>query len=292
MSVIKGVQRYSQADAVRIAAQFTLLSLLFTQVGNAFTRPFIMLIAALGLVLPHGYRQPKLWMVLCFFTGFRVFYEWPMADNHAYLLALWCLTLSIACVSHETNRILANNARILIGLIFLLASFQKIISPDYLDGTFFRYLLLADNRFEDIVVLFCNISYQEIDNARVLLDASRFSPLTVNDSIVPVSSGLNWLVVFSTCWNLLDQIAVASCFLAPNNSFLYKKRDFSLLIFCITTYAVAPVPGFGWLLVSMALAQCEKKMIVRITYIFTFFIILFYYEVPMWRILVDYFSQN
>ena len=110
-----------------------------------------------------------------------------------------------------------------------------------------------------------------------------------SDRIVPVSAKFNVLVVFSTWWNLLDQIAVASCFLAPENSFLYKKRDFSLLIFCITTYAVAPVPGFGWLLVSMALAQCENNNKVRIAYICTFFIILFYYEVPMWRILIDFF---
>ena len=41
MHIIKGLQRYSQTDAVEIAAQFTLLTLLFTQVGNAFSRPFL-----------------------------------------------------------------------------------------------------------------------------------------------------------------------------------------------------------------------------------------------------------
>ena len=288
MAVIKVLKHYVQRDAVEIAAQFTLLTLLFAQVGNAFTRPFILLIAAISILLPYGYRQPHIWLALCFFTSFRVFYEWPMADNHAYLLAQWCMTLSIACFSQSTGRILANNARILIGLIFLLASIQKISAPDYLDGTFFRYLFLADNRFEDFVVLFGNISYQEIDNARGLLENARFSALTVSESIVPISTEFNLLVNFSTWWNLLDQIAVACCFLAPANSFLYKKRDFSLLIFCITTYAVAPVPGFGWLLVSMGLAQCGNNTRVRVAYICTFFIILFYYEVHLWGIFVDF----
>ena len=288
MSIIKVLKQYVQRDAVEIAAQFTLLTLLFAQVGNAFTRPFILLIAAMGILLHHGYRQPQIWLVLCFFTGFRVFYEWPMADNHAYLLALWCLALSIACFSQSTSQILANNARILIGLIFLLASVQKISAPDYLDGTFFRYLFLADNRFEDFVVLFGNISYQDIDNARELLEKSQFSALTVSDRIVPVSTEFNLLVNFSTWWNVLDQIAVACCFLAPANSFLYKKRDFSLLIFCITTYAVAPVPGFGWLLVSMGLAQCGNNNRIRVAYMCSFFIILFYYEVLVWGILVDF----
>jgi len=178
MSVINVLKHYVQKDAIEIAAQFTLITLLFAQVGNSFTRPFILLIAATGILLPQGYRQPQIWLALCFFTGFRVFYEWPMADNHAYLLALWCLTLSIACFSQSTGRILANNARILIGLIFLLASIQKISAPDYLDGTFFRYLFLADIRFEDFVVLFGNISYQDIDNARGVLKTEHF-PITL-----------------------------------------------------------------------------------------------------------------
>ena len=288
MSIIKALQRYTQKNAVEIAAQFTLLTLLFAQVGNSFSRPFILLLAALGLLLPHNYRQPQIWLALCFFTSFRVIYEWPMADNHSYLLALWCLVLSVACYSQETGRILANNARLLIGLVFLLASFQKIISPNYLDGTFFRYLFLADNRFEDFVVLFSRISYQQIDNARALLDVAQLSPLTADDEIVPVSPEFHLLVILSTWWNLLDQIAVACCFLAPVNSRLHKSRDFMLLIFCITAYAVAPVSAFGWLLISMALAQCEATDRVRIAYFSAFFLVLFYYEVPWAEILVDF----
>lgn len=287
MSIFKVIQRYSQADAIEFSAQFTLLTLLFAQVGNEFSRPFILLLAALGLLLPQGYRHPLLWLALCFFTSFRVFYEWPMADNHSYLLAVWCLSLTVACSSLETSRILANNARVLIGLVFLLASFQKTLSPDYLDGTFFRYLFLADNRFEDFVVLFGNLSYQQINHARELLDASQFSPLNVNDQIAPISSSFHLLVILSTWWKLLDQFAVACCFLAPVKSHLHKSRDFMLLIFCITAYAVAPVPGFGWLLISMALAQSENSTRIRIAYFAVFFLVLFYYEVPWARILVD-----
>jgi len=287
MSFTKVVQQYSQQDVVKISAQFTLLTLLFTQVGNSFSRPFIMMIAAVAIVLPQGYRQTPLWMLICFFTGFRVFYEWPMVDNHAYLLALWSLVLVVACLSQQTARVLADNARILIGLVFLLASIQKISSANYLDGTFFRFMFLADNRFEDFVVLLTDISYLQIDNARILLDDAQFSPLSVSDKIVPVSSSFDWLVTLSTWWNLLDQIAVACCFLAPAKSYLAKKRDLSLIIFCITTYAVAPVPGFGWLLVSMALAQCEINKF-RVAYVFLFFVILFYYEVNIWKILMDF----
>ena len=50
MPVIKVLKQYVQRDAFEIATQFTLLTLLFAQVGNAFTRPFILLIAAISIV--------------------------------------------------------------------------------------------------------------------------------------------------------------------------------------------------------------------------------------------------
>jgi len=288
--MIKDIQHYLQKDAFEISAQFTLMTLLFNQVGNNFSRPFILFFAALAILLVNGFKQRFIWITLFFFTSFRVVYEWPMADNHAYLLALWCLVLLVSCNNNLKEKIIANNARILIGLVFLLACIQKILSPDYLDGTFFQYLLLTDNRFEDFTVLFSDITYQQIDNARELLGLYQFSSFSSEKNIVPDSSSFRILVLSATWWNLIDQLAVACCFLAPNNSFLNRKRDVSLLVFCLTTYAVAPVPGFGWLLVSMALAQCRNNSNIRIAYICTFFIILFYSNVYIWGLLADFFT--
>ena len=33
-------------------------------------------------------------------------------------------------------------------------------------------------------------------------------------------------------------------------------RHAALMLFCITTYALAPVAGLGWLIATMGLAQC------------------------------------
>jgi len=284
------IKEFSKKNAAELSTQFTLLTLLLTQVGIAYTRPFILSLAAIGLLSSRLCKHPLLWFSLFLLTGFRVFDQWPMADNHAYLLALWCLTFFLTSYRESSTRILANNARILIGLVFLLASFQKISAADYMNGTFFRYLFLTDDRFEDFAVLFGNISYQQIDDARKLLDAYLFSPTLFHGEIVPISVEFNLLVMLATWWNVLDQIIVACCFLSPTNSLLYKHRDFVLLVFCITTYAVAPVPGFAWLLISMALAQSEPKSHIQISYFITFFIVLFYYQIHWTTLLVDFFQ--
>ncbi len=291
-SLITSLIQLSQKNTADISAQLTLLTLLFTQVGNAFTRPFILSLAAVGLLSTQLRKQSLLWLSLFFLTGYRVIDQWPMADNHAYLLALWCLTVFLYVYRESSPRILANNARILIGLVFLLASFQKLSAADYLNGTFFRYLFLTDDRFEDFAILFGNISYQQIDDARKLLDAYQFSPALSHGEIVPQSAEFHVLAIIATWWNVLDQVIVACCFLSPINSLLYKSRDFVLLVFCITTYAVAPVPGFGWLLISMAIAQCESGPRVYIAHFITFFLILFYYQVHWAKLLVDFFQLS
>ena len=45
---------------------------------------------------------------------------------------------------------LAWNARALIGLAFAFAVLWKLLSPDYLDGRFFRVALVEDHRLEPI----------------------------------------------------------------------------------------------------------------------------------------------
>lgn len=289
-SILTSLFLISKANTADISVKLTLLTLLFTQVGNSFIRPFILSLAAVALLSTQIRKQSLLWLGLFLLTAFRLIDQWPMADNHAYLLALWCLTILIYYYCQATPRVLANNARILIGLVFLLASFQKISAVDYLNGSFFCYLFLTDDRFEDFAILFGNISYQQIDNARQLLDAYQLSPNLSFANIVPQSTEFNVLVIIATWWNVVDQVFVACCFLSPVNSLLYKSRDYALLIFCFTTYAVAPVPGFAWLLISMAFAQCELKPRVHMTYFMMFFLMLFYYYIDWTKHIVDFFQ--
>jgi hypothetical protein len=91
--------------------------------------------------------------------------DWPLSDNHAYLLSYWCLALGLAFQFKDQN-LLIKNARYLVGLVFLLAALQKWTSPDYVNGVFFLSIFLLDERFEEFVVLFSSVSLEQIDMAR------------------------------------------------------------------------------------------------------------------------------
>jgi hypothetical protein len=58
---------------------------------------------------------------------------------------------------------------------------------------------------------------------------------------------------------------------------LSRFRDLFLVVFCVTTYSVATVDGFGWLLIAMGVSQSgEGRKAVRFLYIGAFLLIIFY----------------
>ena len=89
--------------------------------------------------------HPLLWLGLASLTGIRVIADWPLSDNHAYLLSYWCLACGLAGLSDNPQRYLARNARWLIGLAFAWALLWKLLlSGDYSNGVFFRVTMLTD----------------------------------------------------------------------------------------------------------------------------------------------------
>lgn len=263
---------------LELAARLSLLALLFTHIGSWGIRPFVLLLAGYGLLAPGAWRSPLLWLALTGLTGWRVQVDWPLADNHAYLLVYWCLALSIAMTATDSAKILAHHARWLIGLVFVFAVIQKWSTANFVDGTFFATLYLLDPRFEDMTVLLTPLTYADIDSARQVMAADFRS---VTHAVLPfaVPASLRAVASFSTWWSLLEQTAVALCFLAPAGSWLYQRRDLFLILFCLTAYAVAPVSGFGWLLIAMAVSQSSVGR-VRAVYLLSFALLAVYYYMP------------
>jgi hypothetical protein len=269
-------------EPVELALRLTLLSMLLRPIGAGLVRPCILGLAVAGLLLPGLLRQPGLWIALTVLTGLRVVLDWSLADNHAYLLCYWCLAVSIALCFRNPAACLALNGRLLIGLAFVFATLWKVVlSPDYLDGRFFRVMLLTDLRFADFAQLAGGLLPEQFEELRAFVkqhvDGQLFEP-----SFLPAEPPRFLLLAASmTWWTVAIEGAVALTFLWPVGRGLSKVRDATLLIFCVTTYAVATVAGFGWLLLALGIAQCQpERRTTQLCYLAVFVLILFYRQVP------------
>jgi len=268
-------------NAVNLALRLTLLDILLRPIGNWVLQPLFLGIAAVGVALPGQLHRPPLWTVLSVLTALRVIINWPMADNHAYLLCYWCLAIVLALLSHDPRACLAFNGRLLIGLAFALATLWKVVlSPDYLDGRFFRVTMLTDVRFEGFAQLAGGVTLAQLESLRGFVTQhvdGQF--LEALDTPLEPARFL-WLARFMAWSTVLLEGAVAVAFLWPLEQGVSKGRDALLLLFCVTTYAIAPVEGFGWLLIAMGVSQCEPaRRKTQLFYLVVFALILFYREV-------------
>ncbi len=276
-----------EASAFDLALRLTLLDLLLRPVGDWSVRPFVLALAAAGLLVPGWLRRPGLWLLLTALTALRVILDWPLADNHAYLLGYWCLAVTLSLLVSRSEASLALNGRWLIGLVFVFATLAKVLSPDYLDGTFFRVSLLTDPRFEAASLLLGGLTPEQLGQQRAALAQHVDGPALTPLEPPPRPARFEGLARLATLWTLALEGALALSFLWPLGRGPSRARHGVLLLFCATTYAVATVAGFGWLLLAMGVAQCEpERRGTRLLYLAVYALILAYREVPWATLLV------
>ena len=251
--------------------------------------PLVLAAACLTLIVRAIRRAPITWLLIALLVAMRIVAVWPMSDNHIYLLAYWCLALALALSSTAPAETLNTSSRWLLGAAFSLAVLWKaVLSPDFVDGRFFRVTLLTDERFADASLVFGGLSRQQMASNRAFLEPlpEGASLLTPPRFVEPPR--LRAFAVGATWGGLILEALVALLSLIPAGGRAEAARHASLLGFCITTYALAPVAGFGWLLATMGLGQCRPdQRLLRGAYVAAFILILLYTEIRWTAVLAD-----
>jgi hypothetical protein len=213
-------------------------------------------LGTMGIVVGSVRTSSRFWLALAATVGAAAWANRWSTDNHQYLIAYWCLALGLAASSTDPARVRRISARLLVGGVFLLATTWKILSPDFVDGSFLRYTLLTDQRFTEVATLVGGVDPDDLAANRDTV-AALDDPATAVGPVRLHSTGrLDAAAEALTWWTLLVEGSVALAFLAPWRR-LGRHRDPLLLTFVVTTYAIAPVVGFGWVLACLGLAQRE-----------------------------------
>jgi hypothetical protein len=237
----------------------TLVLLLLYPGDSLRVRVPMTILALVALLFPHFQRQARYWCVVAVTFVLASLGGWFQLDNHKYLLAYWCIAVFCALQTHDPEGTLKTNSRLLVGLCFATAVLWKLSVSDYLDGTFFEYSLLTDKRFQGVATALGGITdpMRNVNNAALAALTNYDSRL---DTVqLHATQSIRSLAQFMTRWTIGIETLIAVSFLLPRRVALARWRDYFLIAFLITTYAVAPVVGFGWLLAIMGLAQTDEQ---------------------------------
>ena len=268
----------------------TAIILLLRPLEVWWVAPFILAAACLSLLSRAIRRAPSTWILVALLVAARIVVVWPLSDNHIYLLAYWCLAIGLALGSSAPAATLSTSSRWLLGGAFAMAVLWKaVLSPDYVDGRFFRVTLLTDERFAAASLVFGGLSREQMAQNRAFLEPlpEGAELLTPPPFIEPPR--LRAFASTATWGGLILEGMIALTCLIPARGRLDIARHVVLLTFCVTTYALAPVAGFGWLLATMGLAQCRPhQWLLRGSYLAVFILILMYTEIPWTGVLADW----
>lgn len=250
------------ASSVSVGLVLTLALIVLYGPTVWYVRIPVVMLALVGWTWPGALRAPLLWTALAAVLAAGVFLRRFTIDNHQYLMVYWCAAIaaSIGAPDEEIlKEALKRNARILVGLAFGFAAVWKWISPEFVSGAFLEYELLCDPRFAGFTEVLTGLSPQALEANRAAmadltaLTAGHTSAALATVPAVPVLADLmTWSTLILESW-------IALAFLVPRSGPLGRYRDVPLIGFLLTTYAVATVPGFAYLLLAMGFVQCERR---------------------------------
>ena len=86
--------------------------------GPWFVRPAILAVAVLMILSPAMLRSALAWSAIAAMVAVRIADDWPLADNHIYLLGYWAFAIALSLRTPGGEAALAFSSRWLIGLAF------------------------------------------------------------------------------------------------------------------------------------------------------------------------------
>jgi hypothetical protein len=275
-------------DAFRLAIAMTLLTVIVRPPPE--THIFATVAAIGGVVVWSLTRTRWYWLVLLglYLIG-PLSRPWLALDNHHYLEIYWLSAIALSRWAVRPDEVLREAARLLVGLAFAFAVFWKLWSPDFIDGAFFEFQFSTDSRLADVVVA-AGVQESELaaENRRAIAEWRRVGATpepkeaVVSQTVHRMAPVLAWLTV-------LIEGSVAVAFLLPLAGRWRRARDVTLLVFVVTTYPLAPVIGFGWLLLAMGAMHSELPRRARnVVYASTFVVLALLRER---RVVLDFFEQ-
>jgi hypothetical protein len=251
----------------------TLVLVLQATSEDWYVRVPVVVLATVGVVVPTIRASARFWLALAATLGAAAWAGRWHVDNHQFLIAYWCLALGLAAASADPGRTRRISARLLVGAVFLLATTWKLLSPDFLDGSFMRFTLLTDPRFGEVAELVGGLDSSDLEDNRAAVDALGDPAGPLDPVRLHSTPRLDRAAQALTWWTVAIEGAVAVTFLTRWRR-LARQRDLALIAFLITTYAVAPVIGFGWVLACLGLAQRDRsRRLIPLGYVGAFLLV-------------------
>jgi hypothetical protein len=210
----------------------------------------ILILSSIGILFQDVRKSVAFWVIQTIGYFAWLIPNWQLIDNHKFLWGYWLIAITIHTIhqrKHNAIPLLPWAGQSLIAGCMVFAVLQKILSPDYLNGSFFYYAIITDPRFTFLGTLF-NIDFASIITENI----KHIHTLKTTSESVTLNGGpakLTWVANTLTWYTIGIESLLAIVFLLPRKR-VYHWQHWLLLTFS-TLYFILPIKGFAFTLLTM-----------------------------------------
>ncbi|SNT25427.1 hypothetical protein SAMN05421640_2974 [Ekhidna lutea] len=289
-SIHQFYQKIIGQDPIEFALKATLVLFLFSEwvTGDEWVYMMpIMILSAFGLMVPGLHKNRIVWYILSIVFILKTNSQWWTQDNHLFVNMYWVITIAFVLSFKNWRQLLVKNSRAIIGLVFLFATIWKVLSPDFMSGSYFHFTFLTDSRFVEESDILGDLSQADLaSNIRSLKESALSNEATqaaliTNQKIRSVTKLITWHTI-------IIESLLALLFLLPQRYSITRYRNYLILVFALTTYLVMPIHSFAWLLIAITISQTgEDEKMDRFLLILSLPLMLIYKHIPFMQWIAD-----
>lgn len=232
-----------------------------TQVEKASPPASYLLIAVIAYAVfvdTTMLTKPILWFALALLYILNPLSDWYQPSNHHFLFFYIFIALGLTFLNtKDRDSIFQTNANCLLVAVLFFAALQKALSAEYMDGSFFAYLLSTGSFFKPLYYFSVEAKLICKENISSLLkfiyhDPNTFASIRLKE---PFSYHPTLAFIFTYKVLLVET-------LIPALWVILKERPIKhlmLIAFAIGTFTCVPETGFLSMIMALGFSQCSEK---------------------------------
>lgn len=282
----------SSDQLMTLGLRLILITFLFHVEDTDALRIFIPILIVPGILFEKVVYHKGYWFLLALLLSY--IYLWrdllDYVPNHKHIYAYTAIAVYLALWLRKSVSLLDGmriQSKMIIGFCFLFATIGKFLAPEFLQGFFFEFTNATDERFfgfsHYVAGLDMAALHENLNNLNILKDGGESDAsfaLNTNRNLWFMGIGLSY-------WTIFIEGMIALSFCLPSGNWISRNRDIFLMLFIVTTYPIATVPGFALLLAALGFFQSLSNKENPLNWTSAFYILAFimvpFFSIPFSR---------
>ncbi|ARN77020.1 hypothetical protein BST97_02840 [Nonlabens spongiae] len=200
--------------------------------------------------------KPIFWLGITAYLAIEFLSNFYNCANHHFVLLYLCLATTIALAYKlDFDKILNYNARWILGVVFLFAALHKILSAEFIDGSYLGFTTVLGG-FAKPLHIFDSYDLFVNENAAVYNKINESVPRENNQGIfnTPFDQFINFIKSF-TWVTIAAEVFVAALFAFKPS----RVSHMFMLLFLATLVFTRSETGFASILCLLGMASCNDK---------------------------------